>query len=524
MKQQYYNYIFKPFLLLVCVFINVACGGGNGNTTNLTKPDTGNVTTLTITKSGSGTITGTGINCGLDCTEQFTATNSVTLLAMPDSGFNFTEWSGDCNGQGSCALSMDKNHNVSATFSPQATVDCSTITTHCVDDTAGVNQEFSTIQSAVDVAKAGDTVLVFDGIYTSGFRVSTNGTITKRLVIKANASSAVITGSEALSNESIYINNTHYITIEGFTILRAGQTGIGIGAHRASPTNPMLGLIIRNNIVRDSDSVNIYLSQVASSLVEGNTTSGSKNSHGIYLSNGGSDNTILRNNNSYNNAINGIHFNGDASVGEGTDGLQTGLILENNIIHDNVVNGVSMDGVQSTIIRNNLIYNNGRHAIRGYKMDASSGPKNLTFINNTFVVNNDNNSYPIKLSEESGGHVFFNNILTNNSNGSGIGSISVESGNFASNNNIVLNAFTIGSINYTLSDWKKAGYGINSILSSTPTELFVNLATHDYHSKVSSLSIDNGIAKFNNKTASASDLDKQFRPIGNGYDIGVYEQ
>ncbi len=76
--------------------------------------------------------------------------------------------------------------------------------------------------------------------------------------------------------------------------------------------------------------------------------------HGIYLTNAGSDDTVLRGNECFDNFLNGIHFNGDARFGG--DGVHTGLLIEANRLHDNGQNGLDMDGVRESTLRNNVIY------------------------------------------------------------------------------------------------------------------------------------------------------------------------
>ncbi len=66
--------------------------------------------------SGSGTITGPGINCGSDCTESFTHGTPVSLTPMASTGSTFAGWGGVCSGTGGCAVTMDTAKNVTATF------------------------------------------------------------------------------------------------------------------------------------------------------------------------------------------------------------------------------------------------------------------------------------------------------------------------------------------------------------------------------------------------------------------------
>jgi hypothetical protein len=71
---------------------------------------------LTVTKSGTGTVTATGINCGSDCSESFLNATNVTLTATPDVSTNFTGWSGACSGTGACTVSMTQARTVTANF------------------------------------------------------------------------------------------------------------------------------------------------------------------------------------------------------------------------------------------------------------------------------------------------------------------------------------------------------------------------------------------------------------------------
>jgi hypothetical protein len=77
--------------------------------------------TLTVSKTGTGTgsITGTGITCGTDCTEDYTAKTLVTLTATPDTGFKLLSWGGACSGTATTAtVTMTAAKNCTANFIP----------------------------------------------------------------------------------------------------------------------------------------------------------------------------------------------------------------------------------------------------------------------------------------------------------------------------------------------------------------------------------------------------------------------
>lgn len=76
---------------------------------------------LSIVKegSGAGTITSTpvGIDCGNQCTAQFTQDTPIVLLPAPDSGSVFAGWSGQaCSGNVSCEFSILEDTSITADF------------------------------------------------------------------------------------------------------------------------------------------------------------------------------------------------------------------------------------------------------------------------------------------------------------------------------------------------------------------------------------------------------------------------
>lgn len=109
------NNITKP-RINVAAAVNVL--GGGAQTYALSVAKAGN---------GTGTITSSpgGINCGSDCTENYSANTIVTLTAAPTAGHSFGGWSGSCSGSSSsCTVTLNAARSVTATFTqpPQATL------------------------------------------------------------------------------------------------------------------------------------------------------------------------------------------------------------------------------------------------------------------------------------------------------------------------------------------------------------------------------------------------------------------
>ncbi len=115
-------------------YVFTGWSGGNNTCTGTTTPCSVNMTTdLTVTasfavirtlniNSSGGAVTGTGISCGADCTEDYAHGTNVGLTATANSGYSFTGWSGGnntCTGTTTpCSVNMTSDLTVTASFAP----------------------------------------------------------------------------------------------------------------------------------------------------------------------------------------------------------------------------------------------------------------------------------------------------------------------------------------------------------------------------------------------------------------------
>ena len=180
-----------------------------------------------------------------------------------------------------------------------------------------------------------------------------------------------------------------------------------------------------------------------------------------------------------------------------------------------------MDGVQDSVIENNLIYNNGRNGVRAFQIDAAAGPRHLVIVNNTVAVPA-GGGWAVKLTEDGGQHVIFNNILLADAAASG--SIAVANGTFSSEANAVVDRFSLDGDNTTISlaNWRTSGRDLSGFISSAAA-LFQNAGGADYRLKAGAPAVDAGRSSFGGQGAPATDVTGAARPKGSAPDIGAYE-
>jgi parallel beta-helix repeat protein len=389
------------------------------------------------------------------------------------------------------------------------------VSTSGSDSNNGITAPWATLQHAANVVQAGDTVQIRAGNY-AGFDMFTSGTSGSMIRFLADPGVNITSPEHMRGKDGINLEGASFIDIEGFNASNLAEAGI------RSVTNN--GCVIAHNVTDHNGVWGIFTGFSDNVLIEYNTCSNSVQQHGIYVSNS-CVNPTVRGNTIFGNAGCGIHMNGDIS--QGGTGIITGALVEDNVIYNNGTaggSGINCDGVQNSIFRNNLIYNEHASGISLYQGDASQPANNDVVVNNTVILASDGR-WCLNIQSGSTGEVIFNNIFLNNNPSHG--AIDME-GVFPiySDYNTVQggnNGFTDGVSNYNLAGWQsKYGQDTHS-LTATAAQLFVNPAGNDYHLLSTSPAIDKGVASFHGQPAPATDLDGKPRPSGSAYDIGAYE-
>lgn len=275
----------------------------------------------------------------------------------------------------------------------------------------GTGKEYSAIQQAADKVRPGDTVQVFNGTY-AGFRVTASGEPGAPITFIAAGDQVVIHSPSPIATrkDNIEIQSCAYVIVDGFIVLGSPRAGISvIEAH---------DVVVRNNVAGHNRVWGILSGFSPNILVENNKTFGSLEQHGIYLSNSSvpHDNYVVRGNESYWNAMNGIQLNGDCAtkseLGE-TDGTIEDAIVENNIVHENRLKGLSIISAPGALIRDNLIFNNGIVGGAGGIHLTDEPGCNLPSIDAVVVYNTvvEPRIPAIRASDEATGALIANNIL-----------------------------------------------------------------------------------------------------------------
>ncbi|HEX6131535.1 MAG TPA: right-handed parallel beta-helix repeat-containing protein, partial [Actinomycetota bacterium] len=377
-------------------------------------------------------------------------------------------------------------------------------------DGLSIPTAWATLGKAASVVDPGDTVHVLDGGY-QGFHLERSGAPGAPITFVAEGDAVLVTADNGTTPDGINLEGASHVVVDGFVV--DGRTRAGVRA--------VLGehVTIRNCRLGQNGRWGILTGFVDDVVIEDNEAHHSVIEHGIYVSNSG-DRPIIRRNHVHDNHANGIHMNGDASLGG--DGVISGALVERNVVHGNGVgggSGINMDGVVDGVVRNNLLYDNHASGISLYRIDGGAGSSGNLVVNNT-VVNAADGRWALNVRDGSTGNVVRNNVLFTAH--AFRGSITIDAASlagFVSDNNVVMDRFTTddGDSVLDLAAWQALGHDASSVVA-TPEELF-EVPGVDFHLKAGSPAIDLGTLV----GAPSEDLDGAPRPVGAAIDAGAYE-
>ena len=405
------------------------------------------------------------------------------------------------------------------------------------EDSGSLSLPWRTIQHAIDNVNPGDLIIVEDGEYLP-FHITHSGNESQKIIIKArNKHKAIITGSEYYDKRDAGIHITaDFINIDGFNIKctgistsKPGERGIRLSG---SPNEYRKGVIIQNNKVTGAEWVGISTSYADDTTIQYNDISKTIIQHGIYIANS-ADRPVIRGNIIHDNNQAGIHMNGD---GENPgDGVISNALIENNIIYNNTYgpssSAINLDGVEHSIIRNNLLFNNHSQGISNFKGDGKKPSSHNKILNNTIVMSSSAH-HALKFRNGSVYGYVRNNIIIQQGNGYSLAVDNLSMPGLDSDYNIIIHTTSPNQAveNFkNLSHWKEAenqdkhSFSISGISTENIlNKLFVNPVNDDsfkYHLISTSPAIDMG--QVNND--AHSDINEYNRPSGLGFDIGAYE-
>lgn len=375
---------------------------------------------------------------------------------------------------------------------------------------------------------------------STNYYVSTSGSDSRSGTSISNALLTIQTGIEAArAGDTVYVMGGTYSTGNNIWLQRSGLPGAPITLSNFPGQSPAIQItnLDRNNggpllLIRDP-AYDTDLTPIGYIIIQGFEITGGW--YGIRYDNG--HHIVIRNNYIHDNYAMGIGGTGTSILIERNHITRNGNLMcaerpaECTHVHGMYVGGTAL------VIRNNVIT---RHPAYGLQcagfldtqhQGAYSGFSNSLIANNTFAYNERGSGVVIWLANP-GANVtndtVRNNIFYNNGVKDGAAIIETQGiarldcgGGHVINNNLFYSSFGQAQVNngFVIAGCGTYNCAANNIAQADP--LFVNPANEDYSLRGNSPAINAGL----NVPAQgvSSDIMGTARPQGSAYDIGAYE-
>ena len=356
-------------------------------------------------------------------------------------------------------------------------------------NTINVPADQPTIQSAINAAAAGDTVLVAPGTYLENISFAGKAiTVTS----SAGAASTTIDGGGAGSVVTFNHGETTSSVLSGFTIIH-GNASFGGGGVEINSASPIIenNVITQNQACGDGNGVEAAFSSaiIRKNTISNNTPGGCTGGlvgGGVSIRGAGSVQLL-------NNVITGNSLStGEFGGGVGLNGAGT-PVISGNIIQGNTVEddggGLSLINDSDALVIQNLITGNSTTALDsqggGAYVLVPYGALGPIFINNTIANNTASQGSGVYASYFSQEAQFFNNLVI------GTGNVEAFYCDSSSQTAPILHsndAFSPGAAGFAGACANAVG--TNGNISTDP--LFVNISQNDFHLQAGSPAIDAG--------------------------------
>jgi parallel beta-helix repeat protein len=337
------------------------------------------------------------------------------------------------------------------------------------------------IARAVALVRPGDVILVADGEYRHFAVEELRGTADRPVVIFATGAAARVRAprcenQERSCRDNILVHKSSHVVIDGLRTEGAARAGLAViyGSH----------VTIRNGTFGNNRTWGVFTGFSDDLRIENNEAFGSREEHGIYVSNS-SDRPVIRGNRLHHNAGCGVQINADYNTKDEDgaytgrlDGITTGALIESNVISDNGRDGgaaINLDGVQDSIIRNNVLYDNLATGIVAYgdpdgvedgngDGDGRQGPKGLQIYHNTVVMSPKSSRNAMMVAHSVGPNLVRNNILLHqNDEQAGIELVTERDVKFIDSDHNVLERLMIMEKPVPLASWQGRGRDRHSL-------------------------------------------------------------
>jgi parallel beta-helix repeat protein len=372
-----------------------------------------------------------------------------------------------------------------------------------------------TISKATEKVAPGDTVLVKNGTYNEpyGVNMRTSGSSSAWITFKAYPNhKPLVTSSQWYT---FYIDQKSYIEINGFEITNTPKTptdtkdgaGDGIIAKNNSHHIRLLNNKIHGVGGGGIATVNVDYMTIQGNILYDNTKGSNFGQSAIslyqlynYDTASGYHNFIRKNFIYDNENLRPFKYYGDGT--EITDG--NGIIIDDSRNTQNpTTNPHYLKAYKgSTLIENNIIFDNGGRGIHVFLSD------NVVAVNNTLYQNNRTSTISGELTAISSGNVkFYNN------------SVYARAGKLA-------NAINSVSTNIIFSYNIYYNYTGNLILGSNDKTADPKYINPSFDPAVANFNLQSTSPAINTGTSTSApttDFNGKARPSGSGYDRGAYE-